>query len=448
MTKAIFIGLINSSALMISLGLIAMLFIVSLLRSRIPYKEFFIGAIIGFSGFIIIIAGVRLFPGIIFDTKSVLLCLSGLFLGTIPTLVGAVFVIIFRASLQGPGVFAEIMIVITSAVAGIVWKKVKKVDLLQLSFADMYIFGVIVHIFMLACWLTLPWHTASYILLKIALPVIVLFPLTTALLGMLMRNMFRKIKADEEMVKKNQLIEALNKELDQKVRDRTQQLLTTNQEMEALVYSLSHDLKSALKAFNITGDNLKIEIENCLDEEKKLLFSSLEQNNTRMGGLIDNLVILSRISKTGINLKDVNLSQIINNVLNDISRDNPDLQVKFDIAEDIIAKADEALLTIALRNMLTSAVKFASYKTNPRIEFFVTEDAGKRIFNIRDNGESFETKYSDQLFVAFNRLNTKEDFQNTVISLAIVKRIVEKHGGKVWAESELKQGATFKFTLV
>lgn len=447
MTKGIFIGMINNSALMISLGLIATLFILSLLRSKIPYKEFFIGAIVGFTGFIIILAGVKLIPGIIFDTRSVLLCLSGLFLGYIPTLIGTVFVIIFRTSLGGAGIFAGVMIAITSAISGIIWKKVKKIDILELTFADMYIFGVIVHIVMLACWLTLPWFTAKYVLYKIALPVLILYPVATALLGMLMRNMFRKIKEDAEMVRKNQLIESLNKELDQKVRERTQQLITANQELEAFVYSISHDLRSVLKAFNTTSDNLIKEYEKYIDEESKPLLVSLEQNNKRMSALIDNLIILSRISKNEISMQEINISKAIDTILDEISRDNPDLKIKFDIAGDITAKADASLLKIALRNMLNNAVKFACYKTNPRIEFFVSEENGKRTFNIRDNGDSFETKYADNLFVAFNRLNTKEEFQNTVLSLAIVKRIVERHGGKVWAESELNQGAMFKFTL-
>ena len=236
-------------------------------------------------------------------------------------------------------------------------------------------------------------------------------------------------------------------ELEQRIEERTFQLETANKELEAFSYSVSHDLRTPLRA--IDGFSLMIleDYSDKLDADGKEYLGRVRAASVKMGHLIDDILRLSRISRAQMTRNTVNLSEIVKLIAADLVETQPERRVDLVIQPNLTDEVDESLIKIALENLLGNAWKFTSRKEIARIEFGIIRGKGKDIYFVRDNGAGFDPRYAGKLFGAFQRLHSDALFPGTGVGLATVKRIIHMHGGEVWAEGEVDKGATFYFTL-
>jgi PAS domain S-box-containing protein len=242
-------------------------------------------------------------------------------------------------------------------------------------------------------------------------------------------------------------IRQFNMELEQRVRDRTVQLETTNKELEAFSYSVSHDLRAPLRGINGWSQALLEDYRDKLDEQGQQYIERVRSETQRMGHLIDDMLRLSRLARADMMKEQVDLSAIAQRVVERLKRDEPHRLVDFSIQAQIIAEGDPHLLESALENLLANAFKFTGKRTDARVEFGQTEIKDQRVFFVRDNGAGFNMTYAQKLFGPFQRMHKISEFPGTGIGLATVQRIIHRHGGRVWAEAEIERGATFYFTL-
>lgn len=237
------------------------------------------------------------------------------------------------------------------------------------------------------------------------------------------------------------------KRAEEKLRQTTIQLEASNRELEAFAYSVSHDLRSPLRAIDGFSKALLEDYFDQVNEEGKDYFDRIRYNIRRMGMLIDDLLSLSRISRSEMRYTKVNLSEIVHDHTQELRDSAPERQVEVVIAPDVIGFADPTLMRVALSNLLENAWKFTSHHSTARIEFGIIEQDKKTIYFIRDDGAGFDMAYSSMLFGVFQRLHNTDEFPGTGVGLATVQRAIHRHGGQVWAEAAVEQGATIYFTL-
>jgi len=229
---------------------------------------------------------------------------------------------------------------------------------------------------------------------------------------------------------------------------RAVELEALNAELEAFSYSVSHDLRGPLRALDgFSQALLDRYADRPLDERGRDYLDRIRRASQRMGRLIDDLLKLSRISRAKLAHEPVDLGALARSILRELADAAPDRDVAVVVEDDLRALGDPKLVEIALRNLLSNAWKFTSGKVLARIEVAATVEDGERVFYVRDDGAGFDMAYADQLFGAFQRLHSDADFEGTGIGLATVKRIVRRHGGRVWADAAVGRGATFYFTL-
>lgn len=249
----------------------------------------------------------------------------------------------------------------------------------------------------------------------------------------------------QEIVAKAREIQTLNEGLELKVQQRTAELEATNKELEAFSYSVSHDLRAPLRT--IDGFSLALEEDygDVVGKEGKDYIARVRVGVQRMGGLIDALLQLSRITRADITREPVDITALAESVAAAVVDQNPGQTIRFTIEEGMQANADPKLLRVALENLFGNAAKFSSKKPESLIEF--NWDAAQKGWRVRDNGAGFDMHYKDKLFGAFNRLHGDKDFKGSGIGLATVARVVRRHHGEIWADSVEGSGATFWFTL-
>jgi PAS domain S-box-containing protein len=569
-------------------------------------RKLLFGLLLGLISMAVMLTPWQLFPGIRIDTRSVLLGISGLFFGPVPTLIAMCIAIGFRISLGGAGTLAGVLIILESGLIGMAWRRLRKAPLSGFRWFELYAIGILIHLVMLACIYALPLETAIQVLSAITLPVMVLFPVGTALLGVLLRNRLRRQKMFEELTRttrrlndtqlltrmggwewdvekksmfwtdevyrihgmnpskyppestdlvnkslacyhpdvrdtllrdfencgkngqpydhefrftslqgepkwvhtkgeaviengkiirvvgnimditerkeaEQELLQArnelqrlldetresrqallsvvedqkeaeeeilkLNTELEQRVRDRTAQLEMVNRELESFSYSVSHDLRAPLRALNGFSDALISDYGDTLDRQGKVYLTKIQDASILMGKLIDDLLNLSRITRSEMNFSVVDLSQIAGEICAELASQNPDHPSKFNVTPGLRAKADAGMIRIALSNLLQNALKYSGKRDESVVDFGVIHQSGIPAYFVRDNGAGFKMDFVDKLFSPFQRLHKASEFSGTGIGLSIVKRIINRHGGRIWAEAAVDQGATFYFTL-
>ncbi|MRS02634.1 PAS domain S-box protein, partial [bacterium] len=231
--------------------------------------------------------------------------------------------------------------------------------------------------------------------------------------------------------------------LEDLVEKRTAELIETNHELEAFSYSVSHDLRAPLRSMDGYSKIILEDYSDLLDDAGRTYLANIRSSARQMDELIDNLLKLSRLNQTQIQIEEVHLSEIIKAITSDLIKNNSHRNGEFMIMDEIIVEGDKNLLTIALENLISNAWKFTINNPQGKIEFGVSEG----IYYIRDNGIGFDMSQKDRLFLPFQRLHSEKEYPGSGIGLSIVQRIIKRHGGRIWAESEKTKGATFFFTL-
>lgn len=245
-------------------------------------------------------------------------------------------------------------------------------------------------------------------------------------------------------------VHRLNSELERRVLERTAELAAANHELEAFSYSVSHDLRAPLRSIDGFSQALLEDYTDRLDETGRDYLNRVRAASQRMGALIDDLLKLSRVTRTEMTRTTVNLSSLARSIIDELKKAEPGRAVTLRISPSLTVIGDEHFLRIALDNLINNAWKFTRKQPNAMIEFGLSSIDGnntRQTFYIRDNGAGFDMQYAGKLFGAFQRLHKSEDFSGTGIGLAIVQRIIHRHGGRVWAEGQVGRGATFYFTL-
>jgi PAS domain S-box-containing protein len=236
----------------------------------------------------------------------------------------------------------------------------------------------------------------------------------------------------------------LNEELQQ----RAVELEATNRELAAFSYSVSHDLRAPLRSIDGFGQALLEDCADRLDEQGRQYLQRIRNATQRMGMLIDDLLMLSRVTRAEMRREAVDLTQLTQSVITGLEVTEPGRKVEYRLQTGMTADGDPRLMRIVLENLLNNAWKFTRHADPARIEISArTDESGTRVYCVRDNGVGFDMTYADKLFGAFQRLHSPSDFPGTGIGLATVQRIIHRHGGRVWAESESGRGASFYFTL-
>jgi len=239
----------------------------------------------------------------------------------------------------------------------------------------------------------------------------------------------------------------LNEELERRVVVRTAQLEAANKEMEAFSYSVSHDLQTPLRAIGGFTRMLNDEYSEALDDEGQRLLSIICQNTDYMGELIDHLLTLSRVGRREMTETEVDMNALVRQTVGELELSMNGRQVAWTIGELPPVHGDAVMYYQVWINLLSNAVKFTGKKETAVIEVGHLPGDSDNTYFVKDNGAGFDMKYADRLFGVFRRLHSPEDFEGVGVGLALVQRIVRRHGGSVWAEGEVDKGATFYFTV-
>ena len=237
------------------------------------------------------------------------------------------------------------------------------------------------------------------------------------------------------------------KKLNESLLRHSLELTTTNKELEAFSYSVSHDLRAPLRSIDGFSQAILEDYGDKLDEQGKDYIKRVRIATQRMGQLIDDLLRLSRLSRAELHIEQVDLSSLARTMMKTLQNTEPSRKIKITIQNQIHTSGDKKLLEILFENLLENAWKFTSNTMHPAIKFGETMKDHERVYYIQDNGAGFDMAYADKLFIPFQRLHSVDEYPGTGIGLAIVSRIVHRHGGRIWAEGKIGKGATFYFTI-
>jgi two-component system sensor histidine kinase/response regulator len=261
-------------------------------------------------------------------------------------------------------------------------------------------------------------------------------------------SVFLKMQLQKkELLEKNRSLQTAKEEiklLNTELQKNLDQLEAANKELEAFSYSVSHDLKAPLRAVNAYAEILEQDFGHALGEEENRLIGNIKRNGLKMGVLINDLLEFSRLGRRPVSKSHVEMTMLVHRVVADMPRS----EATGILLDDMLpAQADSALLGHVWTNLISNAIKYSAKKEDPLIQIGCKKSGGEIIYHVKDNGAGFDMRYAEKLFGVFQRLHSAAEFEGTGIGLAIVQRIITKHGGRVWAEAEEGNGACFYFTL-
>lgn len=255
------------------------------------------------------------------------------------------------------------------------------------------------------------------------------------------------LKREQELRKSEEQVRQLNADLEQKVEYRTLELDAINKELEAFSYSVSHDLRAPLRSIHGYASILSQENGEKIDARGKKNLEIILRNSHYMGQLIDDLLHFAQTSRTKMKKASFNTNEQVRSIVNELLAQEEGRNVTIDIATLEHCKADVTTLRQVWINLVSNALKYTRKNQNPRIEIGSEHTGSEVLYYIKDNGVGFDMAYSDKLFGVFQRLHKMQDFEGTGVGLALVKRIIDRHNGRIWAEAKVNEGATFYFAL-
>jgi len=251
----------------------------------------------------------------------------------------------------------------------------------------------------------------------------------------------------EEAIHRSQRAEDEIKALNRHLENRLEELAEVNRELEAFSYSVSHDLRGPLSRIAGFSQALRESNQERIDEQGRTYLERIENSSRRMTVLVEDLLNFSRLTRVEMRQSAVDLSAMVSSLAADLRSRDPGRAAEFAIAEGATVWGDPELLRAVMQNLLENAWKFTHKHESARIEFGVTAGASGPVYYLRDDGAGFSMEQCGRLFSPFQRLHGSKEFEGTGIGLATVDRIIRRHGGRIWAESEVERGATFFFTL-
>ena len=263
------------------------------------------------------------------------------------------------------------------------------------------------------------------------------------ILNLLLSTCEAAVQKNGELAKARDELAKLNEQL----KDKAAQLEAANKELESFSYSVSHDLRAPLRAISAFSNDLLTEHAPQMQPEGKELLERIVSSGQRMTQIIDDLLRLSQLGRQRLSKQPVNISNLVRAVLDELRTEQARRDIQFHIRDLPDCVADPSLLKQVLINLLSNALKFTRQKAIAVVEVGCSVQSGEEVYFVRDNGAGFNMRYAQNLFGVFQRLHGEHEFEGTGVGLTIVQRIIQRHGGRVWAEGEVDKGATFYFTL-
>ncbi|KAB2947849.1 MAG: two-component sensor histidine kinase [Candidatus Methanoperedens sp.] len=261
------------------------------------------------------------------------------------------------------------------------------------------------------------------------------------------RELIHRNKENERLYEETKMQLAELQRAEKELLKRTTELESANKELEAFSYSVSHDLRAPLRAIDGFSRVMLEEYNDKLDDEGKRYLNIVRDNTQKMGQLIEDLLALSRLGRKEMQVSRIDMTKLAKTVFDEIKEANPGRNIQLEIKTLPPAYGDQAMIHQVLVNLLSNAIKFTRFKEKAVIEIGSIVRMNEIVYYVKDNGVGFDMQYLNKLFGVFQRLHSTEDFEGTGVGLAIVQRIIHRHGGKVWAEGKVNEGSTFYFNL-
>ncbi|MDO9508319.1 MAG: ATP-binding protein [Thermovirgaceae bacterium] len=377
-------------------------------------------------------------PGIIYDGRSIVLSMAGLFGGWSTGGIAALMAALYRVHLGGPGMWAGLATVLGCTITGRIFRRAFGDRPERLGILSFYGLGISAHIVMLVCQLLVqPWPTGIAVISRIWMPVMMVFPVATVLMGVLLGNEESRIVAERSL-------RDLTTELEQRVGQRTAELEGANEVLEAFAYSVSHDLREPLRAISGFAEIIARRHRDSLNEEARHYFDNILEASSRMDELITNLLAYSRLGKEVSPLKTIALSPLVAEILSESGSGQIARDAEIVVQPDLpVVTGNRTLLRQILSNLIENALKYRRGGVSHRVEIGAAMEGSRVVVRVSDNGIGIATEHHDRIFNIFQRLHSPDDSAGTGIGLAIVKKAVELMGGTVGVESRPGEGSVF-----
>ena len=287
----------------------------------------------------------------------------------------------------------------------------------------------------------------NFVWVSIGLGFLILYGSLYAFVRNASGELIHRSKENERLYEETKIQLAERQRAEKELLKRTTELESANKELEAFSYSVSHDLRAPLRAIDGFSRVMLEEYTDKLDDEGKRYLNIVRDNTQKMGQLIEDLLALSRLGRKEMQVSRIDMAKLAKTVYDELKEANPGRNIQLEIKTLPPAYGDQAMIHQVFVNLLSNAIKFTRFKENAVIEIGSIARMNENVYYVKDNGVGFDMQYLNKLFGVFQRLHSAEDFEGTGVGLAIVQRIIHRHGGKVWAEGKVNEGATFYFNL-